>query len=495
MTPSRFQLPPASAGVKHKGGAKTARIPIKVVVTEPLQKPSWIRARAPSSPRFYDIKRILREHNLHTVCEEASCPNIGECFGNGTATFMIMGELCTRRCPFCDVGHGRPLPLDAEEPLNLAKTIAGGERAKIAVVERHLGTGRIGLGFVRGFGLQRGAMASTIAHDAHNIVVVGVDDGDMARAVQRLEKAQQAAFAALGAVGPPSGSGMGLAATEHQCGRRVKAQLKVASLEHQADDYAKRLHDEGLNVVAIPKTMDNDVYGTDYCIGFSTCVTRTIELTHRLRTSAGSHERFLVIEVFGRYAGFTALLPTMAGAADRCLIPEYAADMEHLTELMVYDHNRNPSKYSVALVSEGANLQTHEGMSFESEETDMFGHRKLGGIGDKVAAALKEYSPKYNNGRRIDVVNQRLGYLVRSGDPDALDSIVPMAFGNLALDLILKKEFGRLVSVHKGFYDSVPITSVTSEKKVVDVKKYYNTNRLRPIYEFDGAPLFIMTSD
>ncbi len=259
--------------------------------------------------------------------------------------------------------------------------------------------------------------------------------------------------------------------------------------------YGKRLHDEGIHVVAIPKTMDNDVYGTDYCIGFSTCVTRTIELTHRLRTSAGSHERFLVIEVFGRYAGFTALLPTMAGAADRCLIPEYAADVEQLTELMVYDHNRHTSKYSVALVSEGASLSAHQGMSFESEETDMFGHKKLGGVGDKIAAALKEYSPKYNNGRRIDVVNQRLGYLVRSGDPDALDSIVPMAFGNLALQLVLKKQYGRLVSIHRGVYDSVPITSVTSEKKVVDVRKYYNTERLRPIYEFDGAPLFIMTSD
>src|SRR5687767_15945215 len=259
--------------------------------------------------------------------------------------------------------------------------------------------------------------------------------------------------------------------------------------------YGKRLHDEGIHVVAIPKTMDNDVYGTDYCIGCSSCVTRTIELTHRLRTSAGSHERFLVIEVFGRYAGFTALLPTMAGAADRCLIPEYSADMEHLTELMTYDHNRNPSKYSVALVSEGANLKTQEGMSFESEETDMFGHKKLGGVGDKIAAALKEYSPRYNKGRRIDVVSQRLGYLVRSGDPDALDSIVPMAFGNLALALILKKQYGRLVSVHRGFYDSVPITSVTSDKKIVDVRKYYNTDRLRPIYEFDGAPLFIMTSD
>src|SRR2546423_4508933 len=259
--------------------------------------------------------------------------------------------------------------------------------------------------------------------------------------------------------------------------------------------YGKRLHDEGVCVVAIPKMMDNDVYGTDYCIGFSTCVTRTIELTHRLRTSAGSHERFLVIEVFGRYAGFTALLPTMAGAADRCVIPEYPVEVEHLAELLTQDRNKNPSRYSVVLISEGARLTSHEGMSFEGEETDMFGHRKLGGIGDRIGAALKESSAKYNNGRRVDVVSQRLGYLVRSGDPDALDSIVPMAFGNLALDLVRRKEYGRLVSIHRGFYDSVPITNVTSEKKVVEVSKYYNTERLRPIYKFDGAPLFIMTGD
>ena len=259
--------------------------------------------------------------------------------------------------------------------------------------------------------------------------------------------------------------------------------------------YGKRLNDEGVHVVAIPKTMDNDVYGTDYCIGFSTCVTRTIELTHRLRTSAGSHERFLVIEVFGRYAGFTALVPSMAGAADRCLIPEHPADIEQLAELLTLDRNRNPSRYAVVLVSEGARLTTHDGMSFEGEETDMFGHRKLGGIGDQVAAGLKEYSRKYNNGRTIDVVSQRLGYLVRSGDPDALDSIVPMAFGNLALDLVLRNQFGRLVSIHRGHYDSVPIGSVTSEKKVVNIPRYYNTERLRPIYDFDGAPLFIMTRD
>jgi 6-phosphofructokinase 1 len=259
--------------------------------------------------------------------------------------------------------------------------------------------------------------------------------------------------------------------------------------------YAQRMHEEGVNVVAIPKTMDNDVPGTDYCIGFSTCVTRTIELTHRLRTSAGSHERFLVIEVFGRYAGFTALLPTMAGAADRCIIPEHAFDVERLAELMVYDRNRHPSRYAVALVSEGARMAHQEGMSFEAGEADQYGHRKLGGIGDTVSATLQELSPRFNNGRKVNVVNQRLGYLVRSGDPDALDSIVPMAFGNLALDLILRGEFGRLVSVHNGRYDSVPIEVVTGTKKSVDVAKYYSTDRLRPIYDFWDKPLFIMTSD
>jgi ATP-dependent phosphofructokinase / diphosphate-dependent phosphofructokinase len=259
--------------------------------------------------------------------------------------------------------------------------------------------------------------------------------------------------------------------------------------------YAQRLHEEGVRVVGIPKTMDNDVPGTDYCIGFSTCVTRTIELTHRLRTSAGSHERFLMIEVFGRYAGFTALLPTMAAAADRCVIPEHPFDIEQLTELLVYDRNRHPSRYAVALVSEGARMRHQEGMSFEGEETDQYGHRKLGGIGDSVAALLQQLSPRFNHGRRINVVNQRLGYLVRSGDPDALDSIVPMAFGNLALDLILQQQFGRLVSIHNGRYDSVPIDVVTGQKKSVDVARYYNTERLRPIYNFLDKPLFIMTAD
>ncbi len=259
--------------------------------------------------------------------------------------------------------------------------------------------------------------------------------------------------------------------------------------------YAVRLYQEGIKVVAIPKTMDNDVPGTDYCIGFSTCVTRTIEMTNALRTSAGSHERFLVLEVFGRYAGFTAMLPTMAGAANRCVIPEHEFDIEQLTELLVYDRNKNPSHYAVVLVSEGAMFKGGE-MVFEDMERDMFGHAKLGGIGDLVSARLKELSPQFNDGQRVNVINQKLGYLVRSGNPDAIDSIVPMAYGNLALDLILKGIHGRLVVLKNGRYDDVPVDVVTSTKKVVDVKKHYNTERLRPFYKsFEMKPLFIMTSE
>jgi 6-phosphofructokinase 1 len=259
--------------------------------------------------------------------------------------------------------------------------------------------------------------------------------------------------------------------------------------------YGVRLHNEGVKVIAVPKTMDNDVPGTDYCIGFSTCVTRTISMTHALRTTAGSHERFLVIEVFGRYAGFTALFPTMAGAANRCVIPEHRFEIERLCELLAQDRMTNPSHYSVVLVSEGAMFEGGE-MVFKDHEKDMYGHKKLGGIGDLVSEQLKETSPTFNKGQRINVINQRLSYLVRCGDPDAIDSVVPMAFGNLALDLILEGKSGRMICLSKGQYGNVPLEVVTSTKKVVDVSKYYNTQRLRPYYKsFDKKPLFIMTSD
>ena len=259
--------------------------------------------------------------------------------------------------------------------------------------------------------------------------------------------------------------------------------------------YGVHLHKKGVKVIGIPKTMDNDVPGTDYCIGFSTCITRTISLTHALRTTAGSHERFLVIEIFGRYAGFTALLPTMAGAANRCLIPESPFNVERLCALMTEDRKENPSLYSVVLVSEGAVLEGG-GMVYEDEEKDQYGHRKLGGIGDRVSHFLKDCSPRHNNGRRINVISQRLSYIVRCGDPDAVDSIVPMAFGNLALDLVLDGRSGRMVCLRNGQYDDVPIEVVTSTKKVVDVDKYYDRERLRPLYKsFSHKPFFLITSE
>ncbi|MBK9924305.1 MAG: 6-phosphofructokinase [Anaerolineales bacterium] len=259
--------------------------------------------------------------------------------------------------------------------------------------------------------------------------------------------------------------------------------------------YGVRMYKEGVKVVAIPKTMDNDVPGTDYCIGFSTCVTRTIEMANSLRTVAGSHERLMVLEVFGRYAGFTAMLPTMAGASHRCVIPEFKFSIERLAELLMMDRQYNPSHYSVVLVSEGAMFEGGE-MVFQDQTTDAFGHAKLGGIGDLVSANLKDYTAKYNNGRSVDIVNQKLGYLVRCGDPDAIDSIVPMAYGNLALDLILKNVHGRLVVLKNGRYDNIPVDIVTSTKKTVNVDRFYNTERLRPKFEsFEMTPLFIMTSD
>ncbi len=259
--------------------------------------------------------------------------------------------------------------------------------------------------------------------------------------------------------------------------------------------YGVHLYKQGVKVVAIPKTMDNDVPGTDYCIGFSTCVTRTIQMTNSLRTSAGSHERIMVLEVFGRYAGFTAMLPTMAGAANRCVIPEYQFDIERLTQLLVEDRNRNPSRYSIVLVSEGA-IYNGGNMVFQGTETDAYGHAKLGGVGDLISAEIKDHTAQFNKGKTINIINQKLGYMVRGGDPDAVDSIVPMAYGNLALDLIMKGIHGRLVVLKNGRYDNVPIDVVIASKKVVKVAEYYNTERLRPYYSnFEMKPFFLMAAE
>jgi ATP-dependent phosphofructokinase / diphosphate-dependent phosphofructokinase len=255
--------------------------------------------------------------------------------------------------------------------------------------------------------------------------------------------------------------------------------------------YGVELGRRGFPVVAIPKTMDNDVPGTDYCMGFGTCVNRTIAMARQVTSSATSHERIVVLEVFGRYAGFTALLPTLAGAAQRCLIPEWKFDMDRLTELLVGDRNANPDGYSVCLVSEGAMPEGGE-MVFEGGEKDQYGHAKLGGIGSRVSAAIKERSAQYNGGRKVDMISMNLGYLVRSGAPDAVDAIVPTIYGNLAMDLILRGETGRMVALSDGGYTSVPLDTVTAYKKVVDVGRFYDTGRYRPKYDaFELAPMLV----
>jgi 6-phosphofructokinase len=254
--------------------------------------------------------------------------------------------------------------------------------------------------------------------------------------------------------------------------------------------YAVELGRRGVPVIAIPKTMDNDVPGTDYCIGFSTTVTRTIALANQLRTCAASHERIVVLEVFGRYAGFTALVPTWAGAAHRCVIPEHQFDPEKLAGLLVADRNSHPDRYSICLVSEGATPLGGE-MSFVGAEKDMFGHAKLGGMGEQVSRAVKELSPRFNAGRRIDMISMSLSYLVRSGDPDAVDSMVPMAWGNLAVQLLAKGQSGKLVALREGRYEAVDLETVVAYKRTVDVDRYYDTERYRPTYaSFELEPMF-----
>lgn len=248
--------------------------------------------------------------------------------------------------------------------------------------------------------------------------------------------------------------------------------------------YAVRLHNEGVKVIGIPKTMDGDVYGTDYCIGFSTCITRTISLIHTLSASAGSHERFLVIEVFGRYAGFTAMMPTLAGMADRCVIPESEFGINQLAELMVMDRANNPGKFSTVVVSEGARFKGMDEMTFTHA-----------GIGETVAQKLRKASAKFNNGKRVDTIVQNLGYLVRSGYPDATDSMVPIAYSNIAMELILSGKAGRMASIRNGVFTSVDINEVAAGIKQVDVQRCYNTELLVPeVKTFTSMPMLMMTA-
>jgi 6-phosphofructokinase 1 len=247
--------------------------------------------------------------------------------------------------------------------------------------------------------------------------------------------------------------------------------------------YAVRLHREGFPVVGIPKTMDNDVYGTDYCIGFSTAVTRSVELIHSMRTPVGSHERIAVVELFGRNSGETALISAYLSDADRALIAEIPFDVQHLAELLVKDRADNPSHYAIVVVSEGASMTG--GGIVERGEADAYGHRKLGGIGQQTAEELKEITG-------IGTMWQPLGYLMRAGAPDSLDRMVSMSYANLAVDLLLRKDTGRMVALQSGVYTAIPIDYISRSEKRVDIEEFYDAeNYLPKVAHQMGKPMFL----
>jgi ATP-dependent phosphofructokinase / diphosphate-dependent phosphofructokinase len=247
--------------------------------------------------------------------------------------------------------------------------------------------------------------------------------------------------------------------------------------------YALRLHEENVPVIAIPKTMDNDVHGTDYCIGFSTAVTRSVEFIHQLRTSTGSHERIAVIELFGRYSGETSLIAAYLASVDRAIISEVPFDPERLSALLMEDKRRNPSNYAMVTVSEGA---THTGGEVHlSGEADAYGHRKLGGIGETMGAMIKELTGE-------DIITQQLGYLMRSGRPDSLDLMVATNYAVMAADLAVTGNKGRLVSLREGTYTNVPISRTGEGAKRVDVDALYDVEAYRPkVRQVAGKPMFL----
>jgi 6-phosphofructokinase 1 len=248
-------------------------------------------------------------------------------------------------------------------------------------------------------------------------------------------------------------------------------------------DFARRLAATGVAVVAIPKTMDNDVYGTDYCVGFSTAVTRSVHYINDLRTAAGSHERFLVVELFGRYSGETCLLASYLAATDRALIAEVPFDPQRLAALLLGDKRANPSHYAVLAVSEGA--YPIGGRPKESGAADAVGHRKLGGVGETVGEKLREETGE-------GVIYQRLGYLMRSGAPDALDQLVAKNFAALAVELLLAGETGRMVAILGGRYRSVPLATLADGVKRVDVERFYDRDEYRPrVRGVLGLPMFL----
>jgi len=247
--------------------------------------------------------------------------------------------------------------------------------------------------------------------------------------------------------------------------------------------FARRLDQEGVPLIAIPKTMDNDVYGTDYCLGFSTAVTRSVTFINDLRTGAGSHERYLVVELFGRYSGETCLLAAYLSSADRAVIAEVPFDKEKLYEMLARDRRDNPSNYAVVAISEGATMIGGE--MIETGEADAYGNRRLGGVGGVLSDFLETKT-------KDKAIYQRLAYLMRSGAPDSLDQLVAFNFGSLAADLVKRNETGKMIAVVDGRYTAVPIEIGGTANKRVDVGRFYDADEYRPkIADVMGMPMFL----
>ncbi|MFO7610168.1 MAG: ATP-dependent 6-phosphofructokinase [Candidatus Krumholzibacteriia bacterium] len=269
----------------------------------------------------------------------------------------------------------------------------------------------------------------------------------------------------------------------------------VANLEHLGiealipiggDDtlsYAARLHLAGYPQIAIPKTMDNDVFGTDYCIGFGTAITRSVAMINDLRTPIGSHERIGVIELFGRNSGETSLVASYLANVDRAIISEVPFDVEKLAGMILRDQAANPSHYAILTISEGA--VPLGGDVIQGGEADAYGHRKLGGVGEWTAERIKQLTGR-------EVTYQQIGYMMRCGPPDALDRMVAMNFGNLALDLLLEGASGLMTALQDGKYTTADLAAVIQGVKRVDVDSYYEKDEYRPmVRRVRGTPMFL----
>jgi 6-phosphofructokinase 1 len=283
---------------------------------------------------------------------------------------------------------------------------------------------------------------------------------------------------------PPEGDGP-FDATDHVL--RVLEAMRIDVLIPIGGDdtlsYGLRMHEEGVPVIAIPKTMDNDVHGTDYCIGFSTAVSRGVEFIHNLRTSTGSHERIAIVELFGRYSGETSLITAYLSGVDRALISEVPFDIDRLAELVMRDKTNNPSHYAMVTISEGATIRGGE-MAL-SGDSDAYGHRKLGGIGETTGALLKERTGQ-------GIINQTVGYLMRSGRPDSLDLMVATNYAVMAADLAIEGASGRMVSLRGGTYTHVPISVTGEGVKRVDITELYDSVNYQPkVRHVTGKPMFL----